>query len=67
MPVIYNLYCSLGVLSIDGKCKSFDETADGYVRSEAASVILLQKAKNAKRIYAEVCKGLTAIFIQIRV
>lgn len=36
---------------MDGKCKSFDTTANGYCRSEGAAVILLQKAKDARRIY----------------
>jgi len=40
-----------GVLSRDGRCKSFDINADGYARSEAISVLYLQKAKDAKRIY----------------
>ncbi|KAK4878117.1 hypothetical protein RN001_010623 [Aquatica leii] len=44
----------LGVLSKDGSCKSFDKDADGYARSEAVSVIFLQKAKDARRIYAHV-------------
>ncbi|VVC40005.1 Hypothetical protein CINCED_3A009213 [Cinara cedri] len=43
-----------GLLSMDGRCKSFDEAANGYVRSEAVCVIYLQKAKNAKRVYAYV-------------
>lgn len=43
----------IGVLSPDCRCKSFDSRANGYGRSEAISVVLLQKAKNAKRIYAE--------------
>lgn len=43
-----------GVLSTDCRCKSFDAKANGYVRSEAISVIFLQKAKVARRIYATV-------------
>lgn len=49
----------LGVLSPDGRCKSFDESANGYARSEAISVILLQKAKDAKRVYATFVHGKT--------
>ncbi|XP_025160329.1 fatty acid synthase-like [Harpegnathos saltator] len=41
-----------GILSPDGYCKPFDESGSGYMRSEATVVIYLQKAKNAKRIYA---------------
>ncbi|XP_061706817.1 fatty acid synthase-like [Cydia pomonella] len=38
----------------DGKTKSYDQSADGCVRSEAINVLFLQKAKDARRIYAEV-------------
>lgn len=48
-----------GVLSADGRSKAFDNDADGYARSETISVIYLQKAKNAKRIYATVVYGKT--------
>lgn len=44
----------LGVLSKEGICKSFDDSANGYVRSEGVAVVILQKAKTAKRAYAEV-------------
>nr|XP_054923967.1 fatty acid synthase-like [Dermacentor andersoni] len=41
-----------GLLSDDGKSKSFDEKADGYVRSEAIGAIFLQRGSEARRIYA---------------
>ncbi|XP_051160074.1 fatty acid synthase-like [Leptopilina boulardi] len=44
----------LGLLSPDGITKPFDNTADGYTRSEGLVVLFLQKARDAKRIYAEV-------------
>lgn len=47
------------MLSEDGCCKCFDEDADGYARSEAIAVTFLQKAKNAKRIYATVIHAKT--------
>lgn len=40
------------MLSPDGRCKPFDINGRGYVRSEASTAILLQKAKNSHRIYA---------------
>ncbi|XP_028162532.1 fatty acid synthase-like [Ostrinia furnacalis] len=43
-----------GFLCLDGKSKCFDKNGDGYVRSDAISVLFLQKAKDAKRIYSEV-------------
>ncbi|XP_043468880.1 fatty acid synthase-like [Leptopilina heterotoma] len=49
----------LGLLSPDGITKTFDNEADGYTRSEAIVVYFLQKARDAKRIYAEVKNVLT--------
>ncbi|XP_066144651.1 fatty acid synthase-like isoform X2 [Euwallacea fornicatus] len=45
-------FARLGVLASDGKCRPFDVDGLGYVRSEATVVLLLQKAKDCKRIYA---------------
>ncbi|KYN15123.1 PREDICTED: fatty acid synthase-like [Trachymyrmex cornetzi] len=44
----------LNMLSQDGKCKSFDVSGNGYVRAEAVAAIYLQKAKDARRVYATV-------------
>lgn len=44
----------LGVLAKDGFCRPFDCKASGYTRSEAVCVMYLQRAKDAKRIYANV-------------
>lgn len=44
----------LGLLSKDGKCKTFDESGDGYVRSEGIVVLFLQKASFARRIYSTI-------------
>lgn len=42
----------LGMLSAEGKCKAFDVTGNGYVRSEAAVAVLLQRRGAARRVYA---------------
>ncbi|KAG5667645.1 hypothetical protein PVAND_015619 [Polypedilum vanderplanki] len=51
----------LGVLSKDGYCRPFDKDALGYCRSEAITVVFLQKRKDAKRIYAELVYSKTNI------
>ncbi|GJQ79763.1 hypothetical protein Trydic_g23237 [Trypoxylus dichotomus] len=52
-------FSRLGVLSQDGSCKSFDDSGNGYVRSEAVVVTLLERAKDARRIYCEVIHAKT--------
>ena len=42
MPDFYVAFSQLGVLSPDGRCKTFDSRANGYVRSEGAGMILLK-------------------------
>lgn len=51
-------FARLGVLSKDGFCRPFDKEAAGYTRSEAITVLFLQKRKDAKRVYADLvyCK-----------
>lgn len=54
-PYVSLQFARLGVLGMDGACKSFDDAGNGYARSEAICVVYLQKAKHARRIYSEVC------------
>ncbi|XP_032678594.1 fatty acid synthase-like [Odontomachus brunneus] len=51
-PQISLQFMRLGVLSPNGFCRPFDVSANGYMSSEAIAVVYLQKARNAKRIYA---------------
>ncbi|KAL2715949.1 fatty acid synthase-like [Vespula squamosa] len=53
-PYVSLQFNRLGVLNQDGRCKVFDEDANGYTRSENIFVVFLQKAKTAKRIYATI-------------
>ncbi|XP_046609412.1 fatty acid synthase-like isoform X1 [Neodiprion virginianus] len=53
-PHLSQQFFLLGVLSADGRCKSFDNEGNGYCRSEAVCTIYLQKSKDARRIYAHV-------------
>lgn len=52
----YIAFTDWGTMSPDGKCFSFDERANGYVRGEGAGVVILkslnQAIKDRDRIYA---------------
>ena len=56
-------YYKAGMLAHDGKCKTFDDRADGYVRSEGAVMFLLKQLSQAEAdgdlIYATI-KGSAA-------
>lgn len=56
VPEIYISFNKAGMLSLDGRCKTFDKRANGYVRGEGAGAILLKplsKAlKDGDNIYA---------------
>ncbi|XP_071580834.1 fatty acid synthase-like [Temnothorax nylanderi] len=56
-PYVQFQFYHLGVLSSDGYCKPFDEEGTGYMRSDTVAVVYLQKAKNARRIYATLVHG----------
>ncbi len=43
----FDLITKAGFLSKDGKCKTFDESANGYVRGEGAGVIFLKPVHKA--------------------
>ncbi|XP_030748839.1 fatty acid synthase-like [Sitophilus oryzae] len=53
-PSVSLQFGRLGVLGSDGACKAFDNSGNGYARSETISAIFLQKSKEAKRIYATI-------------
>ncbi|XP_012280372.1 fatty acid synthase [Orussus abietinus] len=56
-PNVTLQYFHFGVLSADGYCRPFDEKGNGYVRAEAIVAVFLQKAKDARRIYANLLSG----------
>uniref|UniRef100_A0A914DXV9 Fatty acid synthase n=1 Tax=Acrobeloides nanus TaxID=290746 RepID=A0A914DXV9_9BILA len=50
-PMTALQFWRLGMLSPAGSCRSFDESADGYCRTEGIAAILIQRKSAARRIY----------------
>ena len=48
-PAITVAFTQAGMMASDGRCKTFDARADGYVRSEGAGLILLKRLPDAIR------------------
>lgn len=48
-PESYMGMCSAGMLSPEGKCKSFDNDADGFVPGEGVGALVLKRLKDAER------------------
>jgi acyl transferase domain-containing protein/thioesterase domain-containing protein len=47
-PDTYVLASHLGMLSPDGRCKTFDRTANGYVKGEGVGAVLLKPLSRAR-------------------
>ncbi|KAB8332382.1 type I polyketide synthase [Scytonema tolypothrichoides VB-61278] len=60
LPKVTANFAKAGFMAADGRCKTFDARADGYVRGEGAGVVILKPLSQAladcDRIYA-VIKG----------
>jgi len=48
-PATSVYFCKRHLLSVDGHCKTFDATADGYVRGEGCGIIVLKRLADAQR------------------
>ena len=49
LPTAMVGFTKSGLMAADGRCKTFDAAADGYVRSEGAGMVVLKPLKQAKR------------------
>ncbi len=48
-PDLSTTFARAGMLAPDGRCKSFDASADGYVRGEGCGVVVLRRVTDARQ------------------
>ncbi|MBL8214817.1 MAG: SDR family NAD(P)-dependent oxidoreductase, partial [Bryobacterales bacterium] len=49
-PASYVGMCAAGMLSADGQCKSFDDSANGFVPGEGVGLVVLKRLADALRV-----------------
>eukprot|EP00820_Chromera_velia_P016281 Cvel_6212.t1-p1 / transcript=Cvel_6212.t1 / gene=Cvel_6212 / organism=Chromera_velia_CCMP2878 / gene_product=Putative inactive phenolphthiocerol synthesis, putative / transcript_product=Putative inactive phenolphthiocerol synthesis, putative / location=Cvel_scaffold300:95231-105286(+) / protein_length=2635 / sequence_SO=supercontig / SO=protein_coding / is_pseudo=false len=47
-PFLFINFCKARMLSADGRCKTFDESANGYARGEGVGAVVLQRLADAR-------------------
>ncbi|CAI4233223.1 unnamed protein product [Auanema sp. JU1783] len=53
-PTVALQFLRLGMLTDKGMCRSFDDSGDGYCRTEGIAAIFIQRKQKAQRIYATI-------------
>lgn len=48
-PEVTIAFSKANMLSADGRCKSFDDSANGYVRGEGCGILVVKRLKDAQR------------------
>jgi acyl transferase domain-containing protein/NADPH:quinone reductase-like Zn-dependent oxidoreductase/acyl carrier protein len=48
-PRVLVMFSHASMLAPDGRCKTFDESADGYVRAEGCGILVLKRLSDARR------------------